>query len=76
MDLERSKIRISFTSGALKVNHYYGAGPAFAPTFTYTVPRTRQQKRMGIHPPNPDPEIVQKLAQPVSFDADLTLAIK
>jgi|GEM_PF-1006312 len=73
---DKSKIRISFTSGALKVNHFYGGGPAFAPSFSYSVPRTAEQKRLGIHPPNPDPQIVQKLAEPVSFDADLTLTVK
>jgi len=73
---DKSKIRLSFTSGALKIDHPYGTGPAFSPTFAYKLPRTKEERKMGIHPPSPNPELVQKLAQPVSFDADLTLATK
>jgi hypothetical protein len=74
-ELDKTKIRISFSSGALKVSRFYGGGPAFAPSFSYSVPRTKEQRKNNIHPPTPDPKIVEKLAEPVSFDADLSLAV-
>lgn len=73
LNLKNSKIKIAFTSGALKVNHIYGGGPAFAPTFSYSIPRSPEERKLGIRKPSPDPVLVQKLAEPVSFDANITL---
>ncbi len=74
--IDKSKIRISFSSGSLIVRNYNGGGPGFLTSYSLIDPITKAKKNISNRIIRPDQKVLAKLAEPLNFVADLTLASK